>query len=81
VVLVIHSLVGRVLLCHLLRTGLELVPRLKLKNASISVVRIDDGRAVLEQLGDISHLVALRRPPIEERTCYVGTLSGVEAIP
>jgi broad specificity phosphatase PhoE len=81
VVLVIHSIVGRVLLCHLLGTGLELVPRLTLKNASISVVRLDDGRAVLERLGDISHLGALRTPSAEERTRGAGALSEVGVVP
>jgi broad specificity phosphatase PhoE len=60
VVLVTHSIIGRVLLCHLLGAGLELVPRLKLKTASISVVRLHEGRAVLEGLGDVSHLRAQR---------------------
>jgi broad specificity phosphatase PhoE len=80
VVLVMHSIVGRVLLCHLLGTGLELVPRLKLKTASISVVRLTDGKAVLERLGDISHLGALRTPSAAERTRCAGAQSGVGAI-
>ena len=81
VVLATHSIVGRVLLCHLLGTGLELVPRLRLKKASISVVRLEDGRAVLERLGDISHLGTLRTPSAEERTRCAEALSGVEAVP
>ena len=60
VLLVTHSIIGRVLLCHLLGAGLELVPRLKLKTASISLVRLHDGGAVLERLGDVSHLRAQR---------------------
>lgn len=56
VVLVAHSIVGRVALCHLLGAGLELVPRLKLKLASITMLRIDQSGAVLERLGDTGHL-------------------------
>ena len=63
VVLVTHSIIGRVLLCHLLGAGLELVPRLKLKTGSISLVRLHDGGAVLERLGDVSHLHAQRTRP------------------
>ena len=60
VVLVTHSIIGRVLLCRLLGAGLELVPRLTLKTASISLVRLHDGGTVLERLGDVSHLHAQR---------------------
>jgi broad specificity phosphatase PhoE len=60
VALVTHSIIGRVLLCHLLGIGLELVPRLKLKTASIATLRLDGNGAVLEQLGDTAHLRALR---------------------
>ncbi len=58
VVVVTHSIAGRVALCHLLDIGLELIPRLKLKQASITLVRRDVGGAVLERLGDTSHLDA-----------------------
>jgi broad specificity phosphatase PhoE len=54
--LVTHSLVGRVLLAHLLGTGLALVPHLKLKQASISLVRLEAHGAVLEGLSDTGHL-------------------------
>ena len=56
VVLVTHSILGRVLLCHCLGIGLYLVPRFKLKKASISVIRLDEYGAVLERLGDTGHL-------------------------
>ncbi|HLJ67322.1 MAG TPA: histidine phosphatase family protein [Chloroflexota bacterium] len=56
IVLVTHSVIGRVALSHLLGMGLGLVPRLKLKVASISMVRIDEDGAVLERLGDTGHL-------------------------
>ncbi len=55
VVVVTHSIVGRVALCHLLGASLDLVPRLKLK---ITLVRLDAGGAVLERLGDTGHLDA-----------------------
>ncbi len=56
IVLVTHSVVGRVALCHLLGAGMELVPHLKLKLASITMLRVDEHGAVLERLGDTSHL-------------------------
>lgn len=59
VVLVAHSILGRVLLCHWLGIGLYLVPRFKLKKASISVIRLDEYRAVLERLGGTGHLHAM----------------------
>jgi broad specificity phosphatase PhoE len=62
-VVVTHTIIGRVMLCHLLRSGLDLVPRLKLKQASISLVRLDGEQAVLERLGDTCHLRAVHAPP------------------
>ena len=59
VVVVTHSIVGRVVLCHLLGAGLDLVPRLKLKQASIALMRLDGDGAGLERLGDLSHLDAI----------------------
>jgi broad specificity phosphatase PhoE len=56
VVLVTHSIVGRALISHLLGSTPTLVPRLKLKTASISVVRLDPHGNVLERLGDVCHL-------------------------
>ena len=61
VVLVTHSVLGRVLLCHWLGIGLYLVPRFKLKKASISVIRLDEYGAVLERLGDTGHLQTMAR--------------------
>jgi broad specificity phosphatase PhoE len=62
IVLVTHSIAGRVALCHLLGACVEMVPRFKLKMASISLVRVDQDGAVLERLGDVSHLAALNYP-------------------
>jgi alpha-ribazole phosphatase/probable phosphoglycerate mutase len=56
IALVTHSILGRVLLCHWLGVDLVVVPRLKLKTASISVIRLDEHGAVLERLGDTGHL-------------------------
>lgn len=56
VALVMHSIIGRVLLCHLLGFGLYLVPRFKLKVASITLLRLGGEGAVLERLGDVGHL-------------------------
>jgi broad specificity phosphatase PhoE len=56
IVVVTHSIVGRVLISHLLGSTPQLVPRLKLKTASISVVRLDPHGNVLERLGDVCHL-------------------------
>jgi broad specificity phosphatase PhoE len=71
VVLVTHSIAGRVALCHLLGFGVEMVPRFKLKMASISLVRVYRGVAVLERLGDVCHLVTLDAP---------GTLRSMDAL-
>jgi broad specificity phosphatase PhoE len=59
IALVTHSIIGRVLLCHFLQTSLELVPRLKLKKASITTLRVQNDGAVLEALGDTAHLRSL----------------------
>lgn len=56
IVVVTHSIVGRVLLCHLLGMNLDLVARLKLKPASITKLRLRESGAVLEQLGCTDHL-------------------------
>lgn len=56
VVLVTHSLLGRILLCHLLGADSSMVARLKLKVASITLVRLGNEAPVLERLGDTSHL-------------------------
>jgi broad specificity phosphatase PhoE len=56
IALVTHSIIGRVLLCHFLQTSLELVPRLKLKKASITTLRVQNDGAVLEALSDMAHL-------------------------
>jgi broad specificity phosphatase PhoE len=56
VVVVAHSIIGRAILCHLLKTGLELVSRLKLKQCSITMLRLGGEGVVLERLGDTCHL-------------------------
>jgi broad specificity phosphatase PhoE len=61
VVLVTHAILGCVLICHWLGSGLHLVPCFKLKKASISVIRLDEHGAVLERLGDTGHLKAMAR--------------------
>jgi broad specificity phosphatase PhoE len=61
IAVVTHSIVGRLILCSLLEARLDLVSRLKLKKASISTIRLHEGRAVLESLGDTSHLHAVSR--------------------
>lgn len=50
IALVTHSIVGRALLVDLLGAGLDLVPRLKLKQASATVLRLEDDGPVLERL-------------------------------
>jgi broad specificity phosphatase PhoE len=59
VVVVAHSIIGRIMLCHLLDTSLDLVSRLKLKQASITLLRLDEAGVVLERLGDTCHLYAV----------------------
>ena len=56
VVLVTHSIVGRIVIADCLGAGLSVVAHLKLKTASISVLRLDTTGGVLERLGDVSHL-------------------------
>jgi probable phosphoglycerate mutase len=65
IAIVTHSIVGRLLLCSLLQAGLDLVPRLKLKKASITTIRLHDDFAVLESLGDTSHLQAVASVALE----------------
>ncbi len=72
VVVVTHSIAGRVALCHLLDIGLALVPRLKLKQASITLVRRDAGGAVLERLGDTGHLDVLASAACDVTTARSG---------
>jgi broad specificity phosphatase PhoE len=54
--IVTHSIIGRVALSYLLGCGVRLVPRLRLKKASITKLRVQHGIAVLERLSDTSHL-------------------------
>lgn len=59
VVVVTHSIIGRVALSYLLGCHLGLVSRLHMKQASIAKVRIENGVAVLERLSDTKHLLSL----------------------
>lgn len=58
VVVVTHSIIGRLALSYLLDMPLQLASRLRLKKASISKLRVEGGHAVLERLSDTSHLRA-----------------------
>jgi len=58
-VVVTHSVVGRVLIAGLLGCGLDFASRLRIKRASITELRPGERRAVLVSLGVTSHL---RRP-------------------
>jgi broad specificity phosphatase PhoE len=59
IVLVTHSIIGRVALSYLLGFGVELVPRLRLKKASVTKLRVQNGMTVMEQLSDTAHLRSL----------------------
>ncbi|HEY8685162.1 MAG TPA: histidine phosphatase family protein [Chloroflexota bacterium] len=59
VVIVTHSILGRVALSYLLGTGIQLVPRLRIKKASITKLRVQREMAILERLSDTSHLRSL----------------------
>ena len=56
VVLVTHSIVGRIVIATCLGIDVRVVPRLKLKVASLSILRLEPSGGVLERLGDVSHL-------------------------
>jgi hypothetical protein len=43
----------------LLGFGVELVPRLRLKKASVTKLRVQNGMTVMEQLSDTAHLRSL----------------------
>lgn len=59
VVIVTHSILGRVALSYLLGTDLQLVPRLRIKKGSLTKLSVQRGMAVLERLSDTSHLRSL----------------------
>jgi phosphoserine phosphatase len=59
VLVVTHSIIGRVALSHLLGTDVRLVPRLRVKKASITKLRLQNGIVILERLSDTGHLRSL----------------------
>jgi broad specificity phosphatase PhoE len=59
IVVVTHSITGRVALSHLLGAGVTLAPRLLMKKGSITKLRLEHGHAVLERLSDTAHLRSL----------------------
>ncbi len=56
VVIVTHDVVIRVLVAYVLGVSNSIYRRLEINNASLSVVRVNDGRARLIALNDTSHL-------------------------
>lgn len=56
VVLVTHDVVIRVLVAHVLGTSNSIYRRLEIGNASLSTIRVTDGKARLITLNDTSHL-------------------------
>jgi broad specificity phosphatase PhoE len=56
IAVVTHSIIGRVALSHLLGSGVTLVTRLRIKQGSVSKLRTEHGRMVLERLSDTAHL-------------------------
>jgi probable phosphoglycerate mutase len=59
VVIVSHSIIGRVALSYLLGFGVELVPLLRLKKASVTKLRVHNGMTIMERLSDTAHLRSL----------------------
>jgi len=57
-IIVTHDIIVRVLVAHVLRVSNSIYRRIEINNASLSVVRIDDGNARLITLNDTSHLGA-----------------------
>jgi broad specificity phosphatase PhoE len=55
-VLVTHSLVIRVLLCHALGAGLSIVAHLQCRPGSITVIDVQSDRYVVRLLNDTCHL-------------------------
>ena len=56
VVMVTHDIIIRVLVAHVLGVTNSIYRRLEVNNATISVVRVIDGKAMLIKLNDTSHL-------------------------
>jgi len=61
IAVVTHSIIGRVALSYLLGCGVVLVPRLRLKRASVTKLRVRQGIIVIERLSDTNHLRPLPR--------------------
>ena len=60
-VIVSHEVVVKVLVTHILGTTNSIYRRFNADNASLSVLRINDGNARLITLNDISHLDNMER--------------------
>ena len=56
VVIVTHDIIIRLVVAHVLGVSNSIYRRLEVNNASLSVVRVIDGKAMLVRLNDISHL-------------------------
>jgi len=55
-VMVTHEVVIRVLVAHVLGTSNSIYRRFEVGNASLSIIRVSDGKARLVTLNDSSHL-------------------------
>jgi len=56
VLAVTHDVVIRVLVAHTLDTSNSIYRRMEINNASLSIIRVEDGRARLVTLNDTAHL-------------------------
>ncbi len=58
VIMVTHDIVVRVLVAHVLGTSNSIYRRFEINNASLTVVRVINGKALLTTLSDTSHFAA-----------------------
>lgn len=58
-VIVTHDVIVRVLVAHVLGVTNSIYRRLMINNASLSVIRVADGKSTLVTLNDVSHLDGL----------------------
>jgi probable phosphoglycerate mutase len=58
VIMVTHDIVVRVLVAHVLGTSNSIYRRFEINNASLTVVRVINGKALLTTLNDVSHFAA-----------------------
>ncbi len=58
VIMVTHDIVVRVLVAHVLGTSNSIYRRFEINNASLTVVRVINGKALLTTLNDTSHFAA-----------------------